>query len=99
MKAFDFPIYGYECEEYCYALVDRHGENSAIVKLLDANYERLAKKNHAYIERLNEIRKFLSERGFEKEVAEQDAIFLDSIKNRPRKKPVPMAERWGQDYK
>ena len=99
MKAFDFQIYGFECEDYCNALVDRYGEQSTIAKILDANYDRLVGKSSVYVERLNEIRKFLNENGFEKEIAEQDTIFLGLVEQRTRKKAASLSERWDSDWK
>lgn len=97
MKPFEFPVYGYECDEYCYSIVDKYGENSSIVQLLDKNYERLVRKSKEYVEQLNAIRKFLWDSGFNKEIEEQDKIFLDKVKKRPRKQATPLFERWKTD--
>lgn len=97
MKPFEFPVYGYECDKYCYSIVDKYGEDSSIVQLLDKNYERLVSKSKEYVEQLNAVRKFLWDSGFNKEIEEQDKIFLDKVKKRPRKQATPLFERWEAD--
>lgn len=86
MKEFTFQIVGFERDEYCYGLVDRYGEESEIVKMLDENYEKLIATSHVYVEQLNAIRKFLYESGFEEEAKRQDEIFLEQVKKRKIKR-------------
>lgn len=97
MKQFEFPIYGYECDDYCYSIVDKYGENSEIARLLDKNYDQLTSKSIKYVDQLNAVREFLCDNGFRKEVEEQDKIFLEKAKKLQRKQPTPLTERWRKD--
>ena len=94
MKIFQFQVYGAERTDYCLGFLEKYGEDAPIVKLLDENFERLLKISPVYIDQVNEIRRFLCENGFEKEVEIQDEAFLIEIKNRPRLQNVSLAERW-----
>lgn len=97
MKQFEFPIYGYEFDDYCYSIVNKYGENSEIVQLLNRNYEQLIGQSVNYVEQLNTVRKFLWNNGFRKEIEEQDKMFFEKVKNLPRKQPTPLTERWKKD--
>lgn len=97
MKHFEFQIYGTELDDYCFSLVEKYGEESKIVQLLDKNYDRLIKESSVFVDQLNAIREFLYDNGFEKEISEQDAVFLEEVSKRPRKKRIPLSERWKHD--
>lgn len=95
MNVFDFQIRGYKVDEYCFAIIDKYGEKSDIAKTLDREYSKLVEKSPVYVEQLNTIRQFLCNEGYEREVEEQDKVFLENItKENISSKPSSILKRW-----
>lgn len=100
MKQFDFYIIGMDVWDYTDILIEQNGEESEIIQLLDVNYDRLEKSHSAYADVLLEIRNFLQDHGFERQIKQCDEAFVKKIGNRGNVCPhVPMFERWKMDEK
>lgn len=104
----DFPINGVEVDDYCYSFAERYGENSDVFKAVDEEYEKTKSDDKPWVSFFNSLRKKLCERGFEKEVSQQDEIFekkelaiLNQVNKYSGKTNLeirlsytPMLERW-----
>lgn len=86
MTDFEYVLLGYEVDEYCYLLLDKYGEESDVVKVLDSNYEDLMKSSHVFTEKLNAIRHLLFDRGFKTELEYADKIFAAEIEEKLKQK-------------
>lgn len=105
IEGFPFYINYLDVDEYCFWLLDAYGEDSEIVKIIDAN-DFMDKSDNPQKYRINadelllEIRQFLIDNGFEKEIAVCDKAFAEERKNRGKKNPyIPMHKRWETDEK
>lgn len=102
LKHFPFYINYMDVELYVFWLMDTYGEDAEFVSLLDDNNfdSRMTNPDVNADVLLLEIRQFLTDNGFEKEVEACDKAFLDERKNRGKTNPyVPMHKRWEMDDK
>lgn len=107
----EFPLNGAEVEDYCNLFATKYGEDSKVFNAVDAAYARATSANGTWVSFLNDLRKKLCEEGFEKEVTEQDSVFLEKMTSvlsatskhtgktvlETRRSYTPMSERWGTD--
>lgn len=113
----EFPINRFEVDDYLYWFAECYGEQSAVFEAIEDLCQHHDKEiqsqaaDKKWISYLNQFRKILCEKGFEKEVLEQDEVFekkmgeILSSFNKYSKKTVlqtrlghiPMAKRWEMD--
>ena len=77
----ELPLNGVEVDDYCYLFAAQYGEKSDVFNAVDTEYLKARSADGTCVSFLNDLRKRLCEKGFEKEVLEQDAIFLEKMKS------------------
>lgn len=70
-----FPINGLDFDNYCMSFAEKYGEESNVFHAVDELYLQIEKIHGGlWINHLNTLRRALCNRGFEKEVREQDKV-------------------------
>ena len=103
VKPFPFYIMYFDVRRYISSLKKAYGEDSACVQAFNKTdfMDRLGCPVKYAVdadELLLDIRKFLVESGFEKEVEAQDKVFAEERSDRGKEHAyIPMHERWKMD--
>ncbi len=107
----EFPINGFEVDSYCEAFFDEYGEDSAVAKAVDEEYENIRSEGKTYCDFLNALRERLCDRGFSSEVEQQDIKFESKMQEEfsrinkysgktvreTRLAHIPLDKRWEMD--